>query len=215
MLAEDIKEDGEFFDHLEERRQRRRMVRENQRLGALVEELVRESLEDEGFNVRRTGVGSDFAIQPRPAAEDEQIRLKLTRDGRTWLVEIKSARDDSVRITSVQARTSVKHDSGYLLCVVPISHGPEDPDNEDVRRRMRFVDGIGARLADICADLDHFEKLRDSVTVEDAAGLRLELHSGSPRIRIASTVWKAGFGLENLFSRLTANDAGGDGDADR
>ena len=64
VLAENIEEDGELFDHLEERRQRRRMVRENQRLGALVEELVREALEGEGFDVHRTGVGSDFAIQP-------------------------------------------------------------------------------------------------------------------------------------------------------
>ena len=213
VLAEDIQDDRELFDHLEERRQRRRMVRENQRLGALVEELVRENLEGEGFEVRRTGVGSDFAIQLRPIAEDEQIRLELTRRGRTWLVEIKSARDDSVRMTSVQARTSVEHDSDYLFCVVPISPEPEDPDTEVVRRRMRFVDGIGARLAGICADLDNFESLRDRVTVEGSAGLRLELDSGSPRIRIGSAVWAAGFGLENLFSRLTGTDSGGDGAA--
>ena len=211
VLAEDIQEDGGLFDHLEERRQRRRMVRENQRLGALVEELVRESLEGEGFDVRRTGVGSDFAIQLRPIGEDEQIRLELTRGDRTWLVEIKSARDDSVRMTSVQARTSVEHKFDYLLCVVPISPGPEDPDSEAVRERMRFVDGIGARLEGICADLDNFESLRDSVTDEDAPGFRLELDSGSPRVRIGSTVWEAGFGLENLFSRLTAPDGDGDG----
>ena len=75
---------------------------------------------------------------------------------------------------------------------------------------MRFVAGIGARLADICADLDNFESLRESVTVEDAVGLRLELDSGSPRIRIGSRVWEAGFGLEDLFSRLAAAHAGVD-----
>ena len=37
--------------------------------------------------------------------------------------------------------------------------------------------------------------------------------SGSPRIRIANTVWETGFGLENLFSRLTATDGNPDGDA--
>ena len=80
---------------------------------------------------------------------------------------------------------------------------------------MRFVDGIGARLTDICADLDRFESLRDSVTLEDSVGLRLELDSGSPRIRIDNTVWEVGFGLENLFSRLTTPDGGGDGAADQ
>lgn len=214
VLAKDIQEDGGLFSHLEERRQRRRMVRENQRLGALVEELVRASLEGEGFDVRRTGIGSDFAIQPRPTAEEEAIRLELTRRGRTWLVEIKSARDDSVKMTSVQARTSVEHDSDYLLCVVPISSGLEDPDIEAVRRGMRFVGGIGRRLAGICADLDDFETLRENVTVGDMVGFRLELDSGSPRIRIDSTVWEAGFDLANLFSRLTAPDGVSDGAED-
>ena len=82
------------------------MVRENQRLGALVEQLVRESLEDEGFDVqtywRRIGLQ---AIQAECGCrKTSKIRLELTRDGRTWLVEIKSARNDSVRMTSVQAR---------------------------------------------------------------------------------------------------------------
>ena len=203
VLAEDIREDEGLFDHLEERRQRRRTVRENQRLGALVEQLVKESLEGEGFDVQRTGVGSDFEIQPGPPAEDEQVRLELTRRGRTWLVEIKSARDNSVRMTSRQAQESVEHDSNYLLCVVPIGTGPEDPEIEAVRRSMRFVDDIGSRLTSICGDMDNFERFREGVTVEDTTGLRLELDSGSPRIRIECTVWEAGFGLERLFSRLT------------
>lgn len=212
-LAEDIQEDTKLFDHLEERRERRRIVRENQRLGALVEGLVKESLEGEGFDVSRKGKGSDFEIQPGSTADDEQIRLKLTRRDRTWLVEIKSARDDGVRMTSVQARKSVERKSDYLLCVVPIT-GPEDPDTEAVRRCMRFVDDIGVRLEDICADLDNFESVRDRVTVKGAAGLRLELDSGSPRIRIGSTVWDAGFGLEDLSSRLTAAKSGVDEPAD-
>lgn len=211
MLAEEIQEDGELFVHLEKRRQRRRIVRENQQLGELVEKLVRESLEGEGFDVQRTGVGSDFAIQPLSINEDEQIQLELTGRGRTWLVEIKSAREDSVRMTSVQARTSVEYHSDYLLCVVPISPGAEGPDKQAVRRRMCFVDGIGARLAGICADLEKFESFRERVTVEDAEGLRLELDSGSPRIRVESTVWEAGFGLEELLSRLTKTDDDAEG----
>ena len=201
VLAKDIKDDEQLFDHLEERRQRRLMVRENQRLGALVEQLVRESLEGEGFDVRRTGKGHDYEIEPGAAAEDEQIRLKLTRDKRTWLVEIKSTRKDSVRMTSVQAREAAAQKSRYLLCVVPIS-GPEDPDIEAVRQRMSFVDDIGHRLKGICAKLDNVESLRESVTVEDADGLRLELDSGSPRVRIRSTVWEDGFGLQGLAGEL-------------
>ncbi len=203
-LADEIQEDKGLFDHLDERRTRRRMVHENQRLGGLVEDLVKENLEEKGFEVRRTGVGSDFAIRPDPVTEGESIGLELVREGRTWLVEIKSARDDSVRMTAVQARTAVQHDSDYLLCVVPISAGSEDLGVDAVRRQMRFIQGIGRRLAAICADLDEIEDLRDIATAEDAAGFQLELDTGSPRIRIRCAVWKTGFGIESLLSRLTA-----------
>ena len=69
-------------------------------------------------------------------------------------------------------------------------------------KRCRGFDN-GSRLKSICARLDNLENLRESVTVEDEPGLRLELDSGSPRIRIDRTVWEAGFGLERLFARLT------------
>ncbi|MDE0603966.1 MAG: hypothetical protein OXI18_06120 [bacterium] len=190
-------------ENMEEYKQRRRRGQENQNVGRLVETLVRESLEDEGFHVQRTGWGSDFEIRLGAAADDEQqFRLELTRDERTWLVEIKSARDDSVKMTSVQARTAVEEESRYLLCVVPIS-GPEDLDQETVRKHIRFVDGIGERLADRCNDMDGIEDIRKDVT-EDKDGLRLELDLASWRIRVARAVWEGGFGLEDLLARLTA-----------
>ena len=196
-------------EKLEEYKQALRTGQTNQRVGKLVEDLVKEILEGEGFDVRRTGRGHDYEIEPGASTEDEQLLLKLTRDERTWLVEIKSTRNDSVRMTSVQAREATANESCYLLCVVPIS-GPEDPDIEAVRQRMCFVDDIGHRLKGICAKLDNVESVRESATEEDADGLRLELDPGSPRVRIGSMVWKAGFGLEDLFSRLTAGDAGVD-----
>lgn len=180
-------------EKLEEYKQGLRTRQTNQRVGKLVEDLVKEILEGEGFDVQRTGRGHDYEIEP--------LLLKLTRDERTWLVEIKSTRQDSVRMTSVQAREAVVHKSRYLLCVVPI-YGPEDPGIEAVRQRMRFVDDIGHRLKGICDKLENVERVRESATEEDADGLRLELDPGSPRVRIPSTMWEAGFGLEDLVGEL-------------
>ena len=189
-------------EKLEEYKQGLRTGQTNQRVGKLVEDLVKEILEGEDFDVRRTGWGHDYEIEPGAFAEDEQIRLKLIRDERTWLVEIKSTRTDSVRMTSVQARESAAHRSRYLLCVVPIS-GPEDPDIKAVRQRMRFLDDIGHRLKGICAKLDNVESVRESATEEDADGLRLELDPGSPRIRVDRKVWENdGFGLRDLAGKL-------------
>jgi len=189
-------------EKLEEYKQGLRTGRTNQRVGKLVEDLVKEILEDEGFDVQPTGRGHDYEIEPGALAEDEQILLKLTRDERTWFVEIKSTRNDGVRMTSVQAREAAAHRSRYLLCVVPIS-GSEDPDEEAVRQRMRFVDDIGHRLKGICAKLDNVESVRESATEEEADGLRLELDPGSPRIRVDRKVWEDhGFGLLDLSGKL-------------
>lgn len=198
-------------EKLEEYKEGLRTGQTNQRVGKLVEDLVKEILEGEDFDVRRTGRGHDFEIEPGAFTEDEQLLLKLTRDERTWLVEIKSTRNDSVRMTSVQAREATANESCYLLCVVQI-RGPEDPDIEAVRQCMRFVDDIGHRLKGICDKLDNVASVHVSATEEDADGLRLELdpRSRSPRVRIDSMVWKDGFGLKNLFSRLTAADSGVD-----
>ena len=126
-------------------------------------------------------------------------------------MEVKSTRDDGVRMSAVQARTAVKHGRAFLLCVVPLGPDPEDPGIEQVRQCVRFVEGIGIRLADICAGLDDLEELRVSVTSGGADGVRLEVESGSPRVRVDSAIWSAGIALEELFSRLTADG----GPADR
>ncbi|WP_428098180.1 sacsin N-terminal ATP-binding-like domain-containing protein [Candidatus Rariloculus sp.] len=190
-LAEDIQDDQQLFEHLSERRKQRRIVRENLRLGTLVEALVKEGLEGEGFTVARTGVGSDFAIE-------------LTRLRRTWLLEVKSTRDESVTMSTIQARTAVERGREFLLCVVPLTRDLEDPDGEAVRVCVRFVDEIGSQLAPICEGLDDLEKHRASVTSGDDPDLRLVVESGSPRVRVGSAIWEAGFGLEDLISRLKA-----------
>ena len=188
-LADDIQDDEQLLDHLAERRERRRMKRENRRSGELVETLVKQALEDQGFSVQGTGIGSDFTIE-------------LTRAGRSWLVEVKSTRSDRVWMTETQARTAVKRSQEFLLCVVPLGCNPGDPDLEQVRACARFVDGIGCRLTSICTSLDRLEGLRASVTTGDAEDLCLEVESGSPRVRVDAAVWRGGITLDKLLGAL-------------
>ena len=193
-LASDIRDDPELFAYLAERREHRDMARENQRLGGLVECLVRQGLEQEGFNVKRTGIGSDFAIE---LANEEEL----------WLVEVKSTREDSVRMSKAQAREAVARGNGYFLCVVPLSLDPADPDIEQVRECVRFVAGIGPRLEPLCARLGNLEQQREDIIAETDSGLRLVVDSGSPRFRVDSTVWDDGHHLEELLAILTTADA--------
>ena len=202
-FTQDLKDDPGLIAHLAERRERRRVVHGNQRLGAHVEELVRLNLESEGFIVRRTGTGSDFEIEPDDDAESV-TSLELARDGKTWLIEVKATRDRRVRMTDTQAKTAVKEGDKFLLCVVPIDGEQSDPELEDVRASMRFVSDIGARLGKLCQDLDDFKEYRDEITADDTTrGVQLVVESGAARVRVASSVWEnEGFPLDDLRGRL-------------
>ena len=199
-FMQDMKEDKNLREHLEQRREKRRMGCENQRLGKRVEDLVKKNLESKGFTVDRTGTGSDFEIS---AENGDVANLKLSLGDRNWLIEVKSTRDQEVRMTHTQAKTSVKEGDRFLLCVVPVEAENTELESDAVRDAMRFVQGIGSRVSSLCQDIEVLEDLRYGITTNGSSGIQLEIESGKARIRVANSVWeKDGFPLEDLAERL-------------
>lgn len=194
QYLEDLKNDEALPEVLNERRKRRRQVQENQHLGSEVEKLVKQSLEGEGFTVCRTGIGSDFAIE-----FDDITRLKLAKSDRTWLIEVKATRDNSVIMSNKQAVTSVDEGDGFLLCVVPVQGEVADLDANTVRDSMLFVADIGPRLDEFRSDLNDLNESRYTIKAEESEGIQLEVDSGNAKVRVANSVWENdGFRLEDL-----------------
>lgn len=199
---EDLKNDEELPEVLQKRRKQRRKGHENQRLGKRVEDLVRENLEREDFVVQRKPIGSDFEIEHDVVEADEEVGIEVTRMNRTWLIEVKATRDQSVRMTEKQARTAKKEGDRFLFCVVPIESDNVSPTSEDVRTNMRFVKNIGSLVAPLCDNLDEFKRKRD-ITAEEDWGVQLEVGSGATKVRVEASVWEdEGFCLEDLRDRL-------------
>ena len=202
QIIQDVEDDPDLIAHIAERREQKRRVNENQNLGYHVEDLVRESLEGAGFAVKRTGVGSDFEIS---AELGDVANLELTLGNQSWLVEVKSTRDQRVRMTDTQAKTAVREGDAFLLCVVPVSEVAGVPELDEVRAAMRFVQNCGQRLEHLCNNLGDFENQRDAITAEESEGVQLEITSGQARVRVFSSVWeKDGFPLDELADRLAA-----------
>ena len=205
-FVEDLQSDDGLLDHLNERRERRRSVHRNQKLGAIVECLVKESLEAEGFDVQRTGIGSDYEIEHDALDEagDEEMGIELaSEDGRKWLVEIKATEGDEVRMTQTQAKTAIERRDEFLLCVVAVSVEPADLDVDQVRVAMRFVTGIGEHLGSLCSDLDDVEEMRQAATENDSAyGVRLEILRGKARICVEGALWRDAIPLDGLVAAL-------------
>ena len=199
-FVKDAAEDERLLEHLANRREQRRLVHENQNLGAIIETLVRDNLKIAGFFVRRTGIGSDFEI----ALETGHLaNLHITREKQSWLVEVKATRDQRVRMTDTQAETAVNEGNRFLLCVVPVESGDSDPQAADIWPNMRFVAGLDDRLANLCNDLGDFEDMRADITADAVTGVQLEISPGPARVRVASSVWEDdGFPLDELAVRL-------------
>ena len=200
-IVSQLKQDENLLLHLEERREQRRLVHENQYFGQRVEELVRENLEKQGFSVSRTGTGSDFEISDNT---DDMITLDVARDDKRWLIEVKSTRSQNVSITPTQAQTAVEKGDEFLLCVVPIGQENGEVNLETVREKMRFVKNIGPRVTPLCRNLRALEEQQDQITAETSSGVGLVITGGTTRIKVNHTVWESeGIPLETLSEHLT------------
>ena len=209
QYLKDLETDPNLPKVVAEHLARLQQVRQNQSLGALVEELVKELVEErlnknrpkgEEFTVRNTGVGSDLAIE-----EYDLATLEISKPGRRWLVEVKSTRGQEVRMTATQAKTAVqefREGKRFFLCVVPVSGETSDL-KKDVRDKMRFVQNIGKRLVSLCGNLDELVELRKDITAGDSNGVQLKVEDGAAWVRIASSVWQnEGFPLDELPDHL-------------
>ena len=203
QYIEDLKSDSELPSILAERREQRQRVHENQSLGKQVEDLVKASIKDAGFTVRRKPIGSDFEIEYDVVEHDEEVGIEVTGDNRTWLVEVKATRDQRVRMTERQAQTARQEGDKFLLCVVPLGPGASDPELDVVQANMRFVENIAHLVTPLCDNLDEFKDLREDITADEHSGVQLEVESGAIRVRVASSVWEnEGFPIGDLLNRL-------------
>ena len=206
-FVEDLQSDEGLVDHLDERRERRRNIHRNQKLGAIVEDLVKKSLETKGFDVQSTGIGSDYEIEydMLDKAGGEELGIKVARsDGRTWLVEVKATRGNDVRMTPTQAKTAIKQGEQFLLCVVPVDVESDELEADRIRAAMRFVKGIGQHLGSLCDELDHIEEQRQAATKADSPdGIRLEILGGRARICVDEALWGDAIPLDGLVASLS------------
>ena len=208
-----LKQDENLPKYLEERVRERQTIRRNQQVGLLVEDLVRKSLELEGFNVEKTHVGADLIIRfasGRPAdlsqgkvTEDDVTQLEVSKDGRIWLVEVKATSMNHAQMSPAQARTAVRLGKRFLLCVLPVKPDVV-PGLDDVRTDLRFVEEMGDRVSEPCAELRKFEEGREELVGEYPDGVRLTVSGGNTRIGVAKAVWEnEGFPLNELPLRIS------------
>ena len=198
-IAAEIREHPEIIASIEDRKQRRREIQRNQEIGKSVEDLLRQTLQCAGLNVRRTGIGSDFEVDSDVVEDDEEIGLELEGADGTVLIEVKSTRVDSAKMTPTQAERACSVGDGFALCVVPLQD--DKPTAEIVRERLRVVFGIGTCLRRSLADYGAVRKAEEAAR-EPQAGVSLVIEGGQTRFRVDRKVWEDGLTFDETVERF-------------
>ena len=201
-VRQHIQEDNKLFlQEFEKSRDRTRTISKNRSVGKQVEESVEEILNEKflgkKFKVESIHKGADFEI----------IELEVSQGKKKLWIEVKSIQNEGdsqeVKMSSSQAKKAVEEKENFLLCVVPIPDSTET-DTETVREKMRFVANIGDEVASLCDDLDWLEEVREDITTDITAGVRLDVEKTKAGILVKKSVWeKYGFRLEKLVEHLT------------
>lgn len=192
QLVDEIRTHPEIIEAIERKRAERETVLRNQRIGKLVEELLVQALKSHDLQVKRTGIGSDYAIESDFIENEEEIWLELEAGPSSTLIEVKATRTDNAKMTPRQAETASRENDRFALCVVALTD--DEPTIETVKASCRFVFGIGEQLRvvwnqyqSICAATSQARTHQGPIAID--------MTDGEYRFRIAREIWGAGMTL--------------------
>lgn len=195
------------------------LVRGNQKVGKLVEILIRKLIEDklpkDVYKVDKVRTGSDASIaligEVEPSndyldSEGRELFLRIRGVEKEHLVEIKSARTNIVRMTIPQARQAYDASSAFTLCVVDVTADILDISDEQaatiVMQNARFVFPIGEKLGDMVREVDAFQSGEKQLVYQQNQDMQVDIISDVQiRIRVNQTVWQKGLDF-NAFIQL-------------
>jgi hypothetical protein len=211
---------------------RKDLVHGNQKVGEIVETIVREELkkafDESEFTVTRTPAMSDIKIEevaPSTVRESldsidyesdllddsgREVLLNVTMEKFQHLIEVKSARQKDVKMTVPQARKALSFSSSYSLCVVPVDSSIAESSTEDatkiVRENARFVYPIGDKLSEAVKDIDSFLKGETARMTKPARDVEAAfVGETQPRVRIREPVWEKGLEFGAYVNFLVTN----------
>ena len=204
-VADELGKSPQLLERIEEHTRTRERVEQNQSIGFLVELLLSSALSTAGLNVTRTGVGSDFEAEVDFVEGGGEQALEVASDTKSTLIEIKSARSDTVAMTTTQARTAVREKDRFMLCVVVVDL-EADIDQEYVRANSFFVPDIGERLTAAVGEFDVFDKSQAEIQeAKPGTDIAIDISEFETRFRITTAlVRKVGIDFDTAVDNLAA-----------
>ena len=185
-----------FIKEMEKRLQIREQIRRNQSVGSLVEDLLKNMLEKEGFKVERTGVGSDFIIEYDFVENDEEMIFEVKKENRiSFYIELKATSQDFAKMTLPQAKEARDKSDKYALCVVELNDS--ELNEETIKNTVKFVTDIGQKIQDKVNIAENLKNEQEKVA--EAGDIEIEVNEGPIRFKINRSIWAEGKTFEQFY----------------
>lgn len=200
MITSDVDPElvGEIFNdpgiqkEYEKRLNQRKIIKRNQNIGKIVEQLFRDiivELMQSGFliDIKRRPFGSDYIITDESSdLVNDNLELELFEIN-SWLVELKATGRAYAAMTPLQARTSTENKHNYALIVVPLN-GTE-PDRDYIKSNAIVISNVGEKIANIIGDFYDVE-FKKNILFEGKDGISVNIEDQNVRFKIGSEVWE-------------------------
>lgn len=208
LVAEEISQSPKLLDEIREHRERREKIQRNQALGAEVEQLLKEALQDHGLKVTRTGVGSDYEVEEDYVVDNKEVFLVVEDGRRSFLIEVKATVGKVARMTVTQAETAVNSKDRFILCMVRLDSHEVTP--EIVRERCRFIMDIGHQIEPVWEEYRRYQETKGAVRTR-VGEVELIVSDSEVRFAVGEGAWTGGRSLHDAAEEILSACRGEDG----
>jgi hypothetical protein len=205
QVADLVSSAPELLAEFEKRKRTKERVRRNQLLGAIVEQLFHElftsvEIKAMGLHLRRTGIGSDFALENDFISEGQENLFGVAGGSKDLLIELKSTLCSTATMTHTQAGLAASRSESFVLCVVPLED--RQPTVDLVKTYSRFVPLIGDRLHEKVDEVRAIKNLQE-LTAAPSDGIQVVVEQGEFRYRMSEPVWSNALSFDDFKMFLT------------
>lgn len=167
----------------------------------ILKRVLEEALRPHGFQVKRTGIGSDFVLDEDFITDDQEQGLEVTSKTppRSWLVEVKSTHYGfTVSLTLTQARQALSPDSSFVLCICDLRPVTVNITEELARQQTTFVFLDDAEKGRLEAVIEKREELQATASPDSM----FSFDAQNERIRVAWEAAEDQLPLDDAVSRF-------------
>jgi hypothetical protein len=168
----------------------REQIKANQNIGYLFEAIFKEIFSSEeykaqGFDIKRTAIGSDFGVIFEQDIVDENGKETIYKIGEV-LIELKTTAKNYAEMTTRQAEEATKNIANYVLAVLPLDG--YELNQTTIKKHSRFITNISTPLLDRFNEYKSYNE-KKKFSNEEQKEVRLSIEDGEVRYQVKSDLW--------------------------